>query len=1070
MELYAMFFAGSYRGHTKREVGVYNPTVEIDVTTNKSEYFSEEEVLINLNITNMMSYNFDLNVSVRVFDPTFSEILNTIFSIHLPNASSSNGTIKLQLPALAKDGRYVIFAEQINRITTRRVNSASKSHHFSVAPYKLEVTSRSAPEVFYPNSNATIIFPVKNVGKQDVPDGTINVTFFDPEDNLLWMEEQIFGLISVNESQIFTFNIPIGELGLGGYNIFYKINYGPGKRTIGSISVISSLFVQFNLNKKYYRTGDNFNLTLKIINAGNTYQNKTFRLEIPDLGFNTTESLDLLPRETFTLISEIITLPMDIEANQHEILLYLQYDSGEPTNRHYFTIPEPGIAVNLMHTRYEINEDIEFFVRNTGGVNASINCQLTLMNSVGEKIVDRLFSEVLIPGGSSVWDLSIPGFLPSGIYLFHAVTTELTTNTTQPYTMTLWIDGLSLDLTVKTERDIYNKTDPIRILNQIDNSLRDLYNGTLHLEISKLMAENGESTWTYYQNPLPYYVNAIEFDDNGTMWVGTRDGGIIRIHGDTWIKYKSETGLIAGSIEVLYLDAEGQVWVANPSATHKRGVSVFNGTTWTRYSEYDSGLVSDYVKTIASHSNGSVWFGTYYGASHFNGIDWTTYNTSNSGLSDDYIYDITTDPNGNVWFATDKGATYFNGSHWTVYNTTNSGIGNNLVYAISVHPNESVWFGVNDDVSMFNGSHWTTFTSSDGLGTGRIRTIELDQSGKVFVGTTRGISVFNGSSWITYDETNSGLADEYINTISFGPSGKTWVGHYGSGYGVSFFNGTDWKKWIPSIISNDVNGITFDQSQKVWIATAEGVSVYEGTQWVHYTTENSGLLNNDVLSIATDSFGDVWFGHYCSWPDCGVSRFNGSDWTNYTFDNVGLYFDRIYSIVPTASSNIWFGTGGSGVYKYDGANWTVYDTSNSGIPSDYAYLIAVDDSETLWVGTGLGVSRFDGTFWVTYNSSNSNLPFNDVTGIAVDSDNNVWVTLNHYLYQVSMFNGTGWTSYSSPSEPLEGSLTNDFSNKIWFGTDEGAIQFNGFTWRIYNTTNSGILQSPSGRSTFLWMF
>ncbi len=1063
MEIYAQFFAGSYCGYMKREVWIYAPSVDLTVKTDKEEYFSGENVTITLDITNKMSYSFDLSVSVEVYAPGGVKILQTIVGAHLLNFSSVSKVVYLHLPALAKDGVYGIRAEQMARIVEPRVQLVSTSSRFRVAPYTLQVVSRSAPDVFYPHTNVSIALTVKNVGKQDVPNGVVNVTFASPE-GLLWKHEQSFGLMRVNDSQNFTFTVPIGELDAETYSIVYCIQYGPDKSKTGSIYIISSLTSRLSLNRRYFQAGDAFNLTLWITNDGNTRQTKTVFLEVPDLAFNATGYLDLQPLEIYTYISPTFPLPMDIDAGQHEIRLYLLDDGdspASPTSRFYFTVPEPIVTMELNSTSYVVGEAVHLLTRNTGGINASLTGRMTLMHRTGRVIAEDSYSVTLVPDGATDWALPIPNDLPTGMYLFQAEVLELTTNETKSYTMTLWIDGLDVDLTVETEQDVYSRAELIRILSQINNSLRSLDNGTLHLEVTTLSTRDIEAAWTYYDYPLPYYVNAIDFDDVGAMWLGTRDGGVIRMQGDTWTQYRGEYGLVSGSIEVLAVDTAGNVWVSNRFANiySSRGVSVFNGTVWTRYSEFDSGLVSDYVRAIAADPDGSVWFGTYYGVSHYDGVDWFTYNESNSGLPDDYIYDVAVAPNGDVWFATGNGAALFNGTHWTVYNTANSSFTSNSVYAIAVNADGNVWFGTYNTVSVFNGSAWKAYTSSDGLASGTILTIEIDESGKVWVGTTGGISMFEGSIWTTYDEVNSGLADSYIYAIAVDPSETAWVGYYGHEMGVAFFNGSTWRKYIPSIISNDVEGFALDKAQNMWVVTTEGVSCYDGDDWVHFTTENSGLLNNDVRSVAVDNAGDVWFGHYCDyWPDCGISRFNGTVWTTYTYASEGVQFDRIYSIVPDKDGNMWFGTESSGVYKYDGVNWTVYKVSNSGLPTDYASLIALDGDGVLWVGTTQGVSRFDGTYWVTYNTSNSDLPSDYVTGIAVDSTGRVWVTSNNYLYPVSSFDGAGWTSYSGPSIAIFGSLAIDNTNNIWFGTDDGAVRFDGETWIVYNTTNSGIIE------------
>jgi streptogramin lyase len=70
-------------------------------------------------------------------------------------------------------------------------------------------------------------------------------------------------------------------------------------------------------------------------------------------------------------------------------------------------------------------------------------------------------------------------------------------------------------------------------------------------------------------------------------------------------------------------------------------------------------LASNQVWSIAIDGSGNKWFGTFgSGVSKFDGTNWTTYNTFNSGLPGDYVFAIGIDGSGNKWFATDLGVGY----------------------------------------------------------------------------------------------------------------------------------------------------------------------------------------------------------------------------------------------------------------------------------------------------------------------------------------------------------------------------------------------------------------------------
>jgi len=77
-------------------------------------------------------------------------------------------------------------------------------------------------------------------------------------------------------------------------------------------------------------------------------------------------------------------------------------------------------------------------------------------------------------------------------------------------------------------------------------------------------------------------------------------------------------------------------------------------------------------------------------------------------------------------------------------------------------------------------------------------------------------------------------------------------------------------------------------------------------------TTNSGLVNNNVFSIAIDAQGNKWFG-----PINGLSEFDGTHWTSYKSAVNGLYngssgmFNSdVLAIAIDSQTNFWIGGAG----------------------------------------------------------------------------------------------------------------------------------------------------------------
>ncbi|MDR3577949.1 MAG: alpha/beta fold hydrolase [Anaerolineaceae bacterium] len=278
-----------------------------------------------------------------------------------------------------------------------------------------------------------------------------------------------------------------------------------------------------------------------------------------------------------------------------------------------------------------------------------------------------------------------------------------------------------------------------------------------------------------------------------------------------------------------------------------------------------------------------------------NPSDWLIYDTSNSGLPDDYVRTVAFDNQGICWFGTAySGIATFDGSKWKLINTTNSGLKSNTINMIMV-----------------------------------------DNDGTIWAGTDAGAAHFDGKNWIIYNMPGN----NQVTVVTKDSHGTKWFGTWGGG--VDSYDGSVWTHYL----SGYIRGIAFDQDGAIWVGGIGGVNVYDGTKWTNFTTSNSGLPSNDIMTIVI-----------------------GTDGTK------------------------WIGTNGGGLTKFDGLEWTIYNTANSLIPDNQVSPQFIDSDKSLWIGTGGGIANFDGTNWTILTTSNSKLSASNIGQIAEDKKENIWVT------------------------------------------------------------------------------
>ncbi|MCX6258514.1 MAG: T9SS type A sorting domain-containing protein [Bacteroidia bacterium] len=284
--------------------------------------------------------------------------------------------------------------------------------------------------------------------------------------------------------------------------------------------------------------------------------------------------------------------------------------------------------------------------------------------------------------------------------------------------------------------------------------------------------------------------------------------------------------------------------------------------------------------------------------------------------------------------------------------------------------------------------------------------------------------------------------------------------------------------------------------------------------WHNFSSSNSGLVDNCIMTIAHDVHDNVWVGMGTGSVGTGINKFDGTTWTFYDSTNSGLSSNAINKIVADSVGNIWvifwggFETSVLNLTKFDGTTWTSYDTSNSNIPQNGISDIFVDKLNNVWLTTSYGVSKFDGnTFtnyrldtmhisafkiyvedstniWLAYDDSygtatgiarfdpytheidtftkaNSNLPSCYVSSFDMDSEGQLWISFSYdfqcdsvaYYGGVATFDGSVFNCMPPIFEADVQKLTIDTCDNVWISTRcDGLFRYNGYIW--------GLIQGP----------
>ena len=146
--------------------------------------------------------------------------------------------------------------------------------------------------------------------------------------------------------------------------------------------------------------------------------------------------------------------------------------------------------------------------------------------------------------------------------------------------------------------------------------------------------------WRYLQTPTGIQLTAatvIIEDDRQGIWICDAGKGLYRWTNGGLTEFSQEPVLQGKSILSANADDTGRMWFG----LYEGGVVVFDGNQFRAYSERD-GLASGSVNAVYIDDEGTVWIGAEHGLSRFDGQRFVTWNSAN-GLPGDRVQWILTD-------------------------------------------------------------------------------------------------------------------------------------------------------------------------------------------------------------------------------------------------------------------------------------------------------------------------------------------------------------------------------------------------------------------------------------------
>ncbi|WP_418502110.1 two-component regulator propeller domain-containing protein [Flagellimonas sp.] len=576
-------------------------------------------------------------------------------------------------------------------------------------------------------------------------------------------------------------------------------------------------------------------------------------------------------------------------------------------------------------------------------------------------------------------------------------------------------------------------------------------------------------------------VIAMEQDNLGRMWFGTRDG-LNSYDGSTFTIFRNipgdSTSISNNDILSILEDHEGIIWIGTYNGLNrydpvKERFQVF------RHNDTQNTLANNTIWKILETSDNKLWLGTSDGISiyspgtgKFQNLQWDPGHASNQSTL--HVLDIYESPKGVIWAGTSAGLFRIfrtKGDQYTIAQIEAPFPETLYIQDIETGPSNQVYLGTKYQGLVrfdLDNDLFTPVPSALLRGETDIRSMNYDLTGHLWVGTAAGVFILEKDSLVAHIEKNSTipatLESNFVKAIFRDQKGSMWVGTYFGGisfWDISNSNFISYREGLSnySLGHNVVSALSGGKDNTLYIGTeGGGVTIMERPKGktTHIDKNSFPSLPSENIKSLLLRGDELWMGSFNS----GVIHYHTkterlvqnrlpqalTDW----LENIG-----VYAIEADAEGHIWMGTFGKGVVHYapSSESFQIYEHSSgnsSSLTSNRVRCILVDAAGHIWIGTQNGLNLLSGDKGLEkhrevkhYFHDPETLSGFDIQTIFQDKEGSIWVGTR----EAGLFRFRNGTFEAVPLgyDPLITSVyavleaQGDF---LWISSNQGIIKYN----------------------------
>jgi hypothetical protein len=410
-------------------------------------------------------------------------------------------------------------------------------------------------------------------------------------------------------------------------------------------------------------------------------------------------------------------------------------------------------------------------------------------------------------------------------------------------------------------------------------------------------------------------------------------------------------------------------------------IAPFKKGHWTPY-DSSSGLPPFAIRKLDLDPEGVLWIATLGGVCRFDGNDFVTL-TTEDGLLDDRVYNLCRDEKtGLWWFSTELGLSRYDPAAarqgrraFTNFRSEECHL-EGRIDAIARSPVDgAMWFASFGKLARFAEGQFVGYPLPKGIGI--IFKMAADPKGLIWLGTWNGLVRFDGMNFVNVTQ-QLGIQTGADNPEPQ-PDGSIWFGNItGEGTHSGLFQYSPGstanspgqvRNWTQrdGLLSDIVYGAHRAADGRLWVATAQGLSLFDHDGFVNFTTVD-GLTGSRVLTLLPTRDGTVWLGTqegrlFRYEPD-RLSRFTRPDGDILPTIHGGRGWDEGLAPCSTApDGTLWFvrgltNWGATSLLRTAGRSFETIQLPPALSSSPIVSLTAATDG-SIWLAlSGMGLVRY----------------------------------------------------------------------------------------------------------------